>query len=89
MKRNSEEFLNKTFNRLTVMDFIGRKYRKDGKKYDNWYKCLCECGNYKEVTYSGLKRGDTKSCGCLSRENSIEKMKIEQNGKTLRLLKKK
>ena len=30
--------------------------------------CLCSCGNYKEVYYANLKRGKTKSCGCLRAE---------------------
>ena len=32
--------------------------------------CHCDCGNWKEVRYSDLSSGDTKSCGCLRRETT-------------------
>lgn len=31
-------------------------------------RCLCDCGNCTEVYYSNLKKGKTKSCGCLRKE---------------------
>ncbi|RRG09924.1 MAG: AP2 domain-containing protein [Lactobacillus sp.] len=30
--------------------------------------CRCDCGNYTEVDGVQLRRGDSKSCGCLRRE---------------------
>lgn len=35
--------------------------------------CLCECGATTQVRGSSLKNGNTKSCGCLSREVSAKK----------------
>ena len=35
-----------------------------------WYRCRCQCGNETVVRRSSLVRGDTRSCGCLRRENS-------------------
>lgn len=29
------------------------------------WSCICDCGNYKEAASTKLRRGDTKSCGCL------------------------
>lgn len=34
------------------------------------WKCLCDCGNETFVGTRSLKSGNTKSCGCLSREQS-------------------
>lgn len=34
------------------------------------YLCKCDCGNYKIVNSSNLKRGSTKSCGCLYFKNT-------------------
>jgi hypothetical protein len=32
------------------------------------WNCVCDCGNSKVSTSSGLQRGDTRSCGCLHLE---------------------
>ena len=37
--------------------------------------CQCECGNLFEASISNIMRGDTKSCGCLSREKSADRIK--------------
>jgi hypothetical protein len=36
------------------------------------YRCRCDCGTEKEVLAYHLRRGDTKSCGCLRRVRSRE-----------------
>ena len=51
------------FNRLAVLGRIGSKY--NGQVLWN---CLCDCGNYHEVTTHSLRQGRTKSCGCLNDE---------------------
>jgi hypothetical protein len=50
--------------------------RKKGNRY---FRCLCECGREKDVNYSNLKRGITKSCGC-KKENQYRLLK---DGKTM------
>jgi len=52
----------KIFGILTVLMEYGKD--KNGKRL--WI-CKCECGNEKEVKGSSLKSGNTKSCGCLSK----------------------
>ena len=32
------------------------------------WKCLCDCGNEKDIASRDLRNGDTKSCGCLKEE---------------------
>ena len=54
------------FGRLTVVrEAEPRVYR--GQKYTK-FKCRCTCGNVTDVEASSLKRGLTKSCGCLHKE---------------------
>lgn len=62
----------KTFHRLKVVKEFGR---------DAWgqvlWECECSCGSDKKVIVTGndLKRGNTKSCGCLNREKKVETIK--------------
>ena len=54
------------FGRLVV------QYRTPGNKA--W--CLCDCGKHIEVSVSNLRSGGTRSCGCLRRQTSEERMRI-------------
>lgn len=52
------------FGRLTVIEFD----RTDGNRHRRYYKVQCECGNVRTVLGTGLRSGNTRSCGCLSRD---------------------
>ena len=58
------------FNMLTVVEEIdtncinGQLRRR--------FICKCDCGNTKEVSYSNLKSGSTKSCGCYRKKKGKE-----------------
>lgn len=39
------------------------------------WKCRCDCGNIVDVMGRDLKRGHTKSCGCLHKEGMIKRLK--------------
>jgi hypothetical protein len=51
------------FGRLVALSYIS-----NGKN-SKWL-CACDCGNKKEVLTGALGSGNTKSCGCLSRETA-------------------
>ena len=51
------------YGRLTVAAFAGN----DATGRTTW-QCRCECGGEKVVQAGELKRGNTKSCGCLALE---------------------
>lgn len=38
------------------------------------WNCLCECGNSLIVLGKNLRNGNTKSCGCLSKEKASQRM---------------
>jgi len=38
--------------------------------------CICECGNRVKVTLNNLRKGHTKSCGCLAREEIIRRSTV-------------
>lgn len=52
------------FNKLTVLEFS-----HVGPNYTQMWKCLCDCGTFKIVSGTHMKRGTTKSCGCVAMSN--------------------
>lgn len=48
----------KKFGRWKVLEYNGGSY----------WKCLCDCGKIKMVDGNSLRRGLSKSCGCLHKE---------------------
>ena len=63
------------FGRLTVIE------RDYSKKNGTYWLCRCECGNIKAVESRNLRRGLTKSCGCLQRERTSEASLIDLTGR--------
>lgn len=55
------------FHRLTALQFIGK--RKLGKRYYPFWLFKCDCGKEKIINQSSVSKGQTKSCGCLQKEN--------------------
>lgn len=49
------------FNKLLVLENTNKT-----KNNSFIWKCMCDCGNIKEVTSNHLTRNQIKSCGCLS-----------------------
>lgn len=69
----TEDLTGRKFGRLTPIRIDPSK----GGDGAHWV-CLCDCGNSVTVIASSLKRGNTRSCGCLKRDfiNSIDRSKI-------------
>ena len=63
--RKPRDLTNQIFGRLTAIEIVG----KDKLGNAIWL-CQCDCGNTKEVRVSSLTTGNTRSCGCLVRENN-------------------
>lgn len=53
------------FGRLTVLSLAGIKH---GARYN----CVCDCGNEVVVRSYSLLSGETKSCGCLQHQKTVE-----------------
>lgn len=59
----------------TKKNLVGQKYNwlivleqdmeKYAEKHEVFWKCRCDCGNFKSVRTYDLTHGKTKSCGCL------------------------
>lgn len=69
------------FHRLTVLGRTG----SHGSRA--CWKCLCECGKEVIVETADLKSGNTKSCGCLRKEQIAERSaKHHESGSRLYLV---
>lgn len=62
--------LNKTFEKLIVVEEAGRNHWKQ-----ILWKCRCQCGNETIVHGRNLENGDTKSCGCLKNRTNEDNPK--------------
>lgn len=62
-----ENLIGQNFGRWTVLYEAKGKYDKNGYTVRYWY-CKCSCGTEREVSESALKKGSSKSCGCLQKE---------------------
>jgi hypothetical protein len=68
--RGGQNFADLTGQRFGKLHIAGRStdyVYKDGRKRVRWV-CLCDCGNVKHILGSAIKRGQTKSCGCLHKQ---------------------
>ena len=64
------------YNRLTVINISQHRPRS---VKENYYTCLCDCGNLCNVLGSRINNGETKSCGCYRKEIAKEKAKGQKD----------
>jgi hypothetical protein len=61
-----------------IENIEGRRYGKlivleaFRKNEGSWLRCQCDCGKVFDARRSNVLRGNTKSCGCLRRENTAK-----------------
>ena len=76
------DLTNQRFGRLVVIE----RTEIGNAKRPKWL-CKCDCGSYKVVSSAHLRHGDTRSCGCLRREEVSRRSaaiarRIGKNNKT-------
>lgn len=67
------DLIKKKFGRLSVIKRNG--LLSNGKENLKAWECICDCGNKTIVRGRDLITGNTKSCGCLFRENLSRRTK--------------
>ena len=75
-ENNSLDLTGQRFNRLLVINYApeDKQIYYNGQHKRTWL-CKCDCGNLCYVTTENLRRGDTSSCGCITKENGAKKLK--------------
>jgi len=63
--RKAIDLTGQTFGKLTVVE----RTENDSSNRTQWL-CQCECGNKKIIKSNNLRKGRTKSCGCLVKETA-------------------
>lgn len=80
--RQFKNLIGKKFGKLTVVERTDDYISPKGERKVRWV-CVCDCGNIATVTSKHLLSGNTKSCGCLSKKISSEKMLKDMTGKRI------
>ena len=65
------------FERLKVIKRANNHIQPNGNIVVMW-ECECECGNKVIVRGISLRKGITKSCGCLAKEKSAKRLKEQR-----------
>ncbi len=61
--RYAKDITGQKFGKLTAIKID--KVKRNGHTTSTYWLCQCDCGNLTSVEASRLKRGYTKSCGCI------------------------
>lgn len=69
-KAEKKDLTGKKFGKLTAIKCIGK-----GTDRSYLWECKCDCGKTINVLATSLLSGNTKSCGCISKENIIKESK--------------
>lgn len=79
IKYKIEDYKNKKFNRLTILE-KDAEYYKSGSKIP-YFICQCDCGKIVRIRAYSVVNGLTKSCGCLHQEYAENQYKDISNQK--------
>lgn len=66
------------FGRLVVLELSDRKTKSNSAIW----KCQCDCGITKEIISPSLVKGDTRSCGCLCKEELKQRRFNDRTGES-------
>lgn len=64
------------YGRFTLIEYLGKDKNQKPR-----FKCLCDCGNIKDVDIYALKSGSVQSCGCYHKEKLSKMIKKDMIGK--------
>jgi hypothetical protein len=65
-----KDLTNQKFGRLIVLNKSYPRKNKNGNTNNNYWTCLCDCGNTKDIYGGNLTSKGTLSCGCYIKEKA-------------------
>lgn len=68
MAGKPKNIIGNKYGRLTVLGDTGKRYHTTVI-----WRCKCDCGNDIEIRGDAIRSGNTKSCGCFSKEKVAER----------------
>ncbi len=68
--RKGKGIINLTGMRVGRLVVLGHNKEKKGKTGQNYWDVICDCGNKKVALGMNLRNAQTKSCGCIVKENA-------------------
>lgn len=74
-KEIENDLIGKIFGRLKVVSYSHKEKKENNVGFLHYYNCICECGNKCLVERNSLKYGNTKSCGCIHKEQIVKRNK--------------
>lgn len=70
-----KKYVGKKYHSLTILDMF---WQNQNEKDVLYARCKCDCGNETTKPFEGITKGNTRSCGCLSRRIISEIKSIKQ-----------
>lgn len=72
----AQDITGQRFGRLVALRL---ERRADGRQF---WRCACDCGAERVVNMASLKKGNTRSCGCLNSEMASARLKTHGQSRT-------
>jgi hypothetical protein len=73
-----KDLVGQTFGRLAVLEREGSYVLPNGQANIAMWRCRCACGAEHTAYAHHLRTGRTRSCGCLRREASRERLRARR-----------
>lgn len=81
--RKHKDLTGEIFGRLLVIEEAGFKQYSLPKQIVRYWLCECSCGKTTRVSAGSLRSGQTRSCGCIRKEQAARNRPTPRNNKGL------
>ena len=82
MPREALDLAGQRFGRWMVIQLAFVKRNPKTRSTQHYWHCICDCGTERDIATGALRKGSTKSCGCLIVDNNKENPNRKRHGMT-------